>query len=65
MGTKKIEGTSVQSYDDSMLNQFDMYDRMPYVWNADLRTESILTLVSGNIIKAYRCVLIEPYVVKH
>lgn len=52
-------------YDDSLWDQNSMYDRMPYVWDPGLNVEKIYARVSGNIIKAYRCQIKEPFEVKH
>jgi len=50
-------------YDDSMWDHFNMYDNVPYKWDASL--EKHLKLESGNVIKAYRCKILEPYEIKH
>ncbi|MBH1940677.1 hypothetical protein I5677_07225 [Mobilitalea sibirica] len=55
----------VKPYDDSMWDQWSMYDNMPYVWDKDLCPDKRLTRISGNVIKAYRCQIKEPYEVKH
>ena len=62
--TDKI-ATPVKPYDDSMWDQWTMYDMMPYVWDSDLNAEKKYAKVSGNIIKAYRCQMQEPYELKH
>lgn len=53
----------VKPYDDSMWDRFRMYDNLPYQW--DSGNEKHLTRISGNVIKAYRCMIKEPYEVKH
>ena len=66
MKTKMEKGNvPVKPYDDSLWDRYSMYDKMPYVWDPDLNVEKIFTRVSGNIIKAYRCQIKEPYEVKH
>lgn len=52
-------------YDDSMWDRSSMYDKMPYQWDPDLNVEKVFAAVSGNIIKAYRCKIVDPYEVKH
>lgn len=65
MSIKRLEAAPIKTYDDSIWNQFEMYDNMPYVWNSDLSSEMILALESGNIIKAYRCIVKDPYEIKN
>ena len=55
----------VKPYDDSMWDRYSMYDRMPYAWDPDLNVEKVFTRVTGNVIKAYRYRINEPYEVKH
>lgn len=50
-------------YDDNIWNRFTLYDNMPYVWDADSVRQ--LKLVSGNVIKGYRCRMKESYEIKH
>lgn len=50
-------------FDESMWDQFILYDNMPYTWSPD--NEMHLTLESGNVIKGYRCRIQEPYEIKH
>lgn len=58
--------TPVKPYDDSMWDQWTMYDNMPYVWDPDLNTEKKFALESGNIIKGYRIQMKgEPYELKY
>ncbi|HKM00340.1 MAG TPA: hypothetical protein VJZ06_10565 [Mobilitalea sp.] len=52
-------------YDDSMWDRWNMYDKMPYVWDADLCGTKKLMLESGNIIKFYRCMTKEPFEVRN
>ena len=55
----------VRPYEDSMWDQFSMYEKMPYIWNKDLNTDRVFRKESGNIIKAYRCKIEEPFEVKY
>jgi hypothetical protein len=55
----------VKPYDDSLWDRYSMYDMMPYVWDPDLNVEKVFTKVTGKVIKACRCKIIEPYEVKH
>ena len=66
MDTKKEEKLhSGRPYDDTMWEHWSMYDNMPYVWDSNLNMGGPLKLESGNIIKAYRCKLKDPYEIKH
>ena len=53
----------MKPYDDSSHEFITLYDNMPYEWDSDY--EKHLTLVSGNIIKDYRCRTKEPYTIQH
>ncbi len=53
----------LKPYDEIIWEQSSIYDSMPYVW--DMESERIFTLVSGNVIKGYRCRIKEPYKIKH
>jgi len=57
--------TSVKPYDDSITDHWSLYDSMPYIWDPDLNIEKVFKIVSGNVIKAYRCKAMEPFEVKH
>lgn len=52
-------------YDDNVVDYNSMYDQMPFVWDTDMNVERIITKVSGNLIKFYRCKINEPYELKH
>lgn len=56
---------SMKPYDETMWENWSMYDNVPYVRDLNLRSENNLAMESGNIIKGYRCVMKEPYEVKH
>lgn len=57
--------TPVKPYDDSMWDSNSIYDKMPYTWDPDLNVDRIFARISGNIIKAYRCRIDEPFEVKY
>lgn len=66
MEVKKEERTApVNPYDESMWDRWNMYDNMPYIWDPDLCDARRLAAESGNIIKSYRCLIKEPFEVKH
>ncbi len=53
----------LKPYSENMWDYFALYDNMPYEWDMDY--EKRLTLVSGNVIKGYRCKIKDPYEIKH
>lgn len=55
----------VKPYDDSIWEKWSMYDNMPYYWDPDLYDVKKLSMVSGNVIKANRCLMKEPYEVRN
>ncbi len=61
----KSSSLQVRHFDDSMWDHISLYENMPYVWDSDLNAMQIFTLVTGNIIKSYRCITKEPYEIKH
>lgn len=64
MSTLSINSLSpLKPYDENTIHHITLYDNMPYEWDTD--NEKRLTLVSGNIIKGYRCKIKEPYKIKH
>ena len=50
-------------YDETVWDQFDFYDNIPYMWDSD--NERQISLVSGNVIKGYRCKLKDSYELKY
>lgn len=62
---RRINAAPLKPYDDSMWEKWSLYDSMPYIWDPDLNPDKRLALESGNIIKSYRCLIKEPYEVKH
>ncbi len=66
MDKKKVQyAAPVKPFEESVWDRWSMYDNMPYVWDPDLGDTKRFTLESGNIIKAYRCLITEPFEVKH
>ncbi len=51
-------------YDDSLLDRHSMYDDIPYTMDSDLNSDKIFKLISGNVIKAYRCKMIDALEVR-
>ncbi len=45
----------VTPYDDSLLDRHSMYDTIPFTWDPDLNADKKFVLVTGNVIKSYRC----------
>lgn len=58
--TKKLN-----PYDSALEDNLSMYDKLPYQRDANLCNRDSLGLVSGNILKNYRCKMNEPYEVKN
>lgn len=52
-------------YDNSIWDQWNMYDNMPYLWDKDLCPYNSIIEKSKNIIKFYRYQIDEPYEIKH
>ncbi len=66
MDNKKVKDDApVKPFDDSIWDRWSMYDNMPYVWDTDLSYYNRYALESGNVIKASRCLMKEPYEVKN
>lgn len=57
--------SSLKPYDDSMWEQWSMYDSMPYIWDPDLNVDRVFRYESGNIIKAYRYNLQDTFEIKY
>jgi hypothetical protein len=62
---KEVSTPPLKHYDDSIWDNWSMYDNMPYVWDPDLNVMKTFKYESGNIIKAYRYKLQDPYELKH
>lgn len=62
---KNVKPPYERPYDDSILENWPMYDNMPYVWDRNLIVDKHWKSVSGNIIKSYRCIMKDPYEIKY
>lgn len=51
-------------YDSALEDNLSMYDKLPYQRDSNLCNREALALVSGNVLKYYRCKTSEPYKVK-
>lgn len=52
---------SLRPYDKSLEDNLAMYDNMPYLRDATLCNEETIALISGNIVKGYRCNMRDYY----
>lgn len=59
MSSSKFPVTK-QPYDARLEENMSMYDKLPYKRNEDMCNASTLALVSGNLVKFYRCAYDEP-----
>ncbi|BCN32005.1 hypothetical protein [Anaeromicropila herbilytica] len=59
--TNNLLTVPLMMYNRSLHVNLEMYDKMPYVRDESLCNKSTVRLISGNIIKFYRCRLLEPY----
>ncbi len=48
-------------YDTALENNFDMYDRMPYIRDIEICRNEHIGMISGNIIKYYRCRITQTF----
>jgi hypothetical protein len=55
----------IKPFDDTIWEKWSIYDNAPYIQNVDMRSDNNFALVSGNIIKSYRCLIKEPYELKN
>lgn len=53
----------LRPYNEDLWGFHTLYDTMPYSW--DSSNDRRITLVSGNVIKGYRCKESEPYEIKY
>lgn len=60
-----VKTAPARPYDDSAWEHWSMYDNMPYIWNPDLNVERVFKYITGNIIKGYRCNIVETFEIKH
>lgn len=54
----------LKPFDNTLMDDLCMYDKMPYVSNYDLCNSSTVTIQSGNLLKSYRVKELEPYIIK-
>lgn len=59
MGQSKFSVVK-QPYDATLEENMSMYDKLPYKRNVDMCNASTLALISGNLVKFYRCTYDEP-----
>ena len=65
MDTKKVNKfPPVRPYDQTLEEHWAMYDRMPYERDSDICSEKDIAMESGNMIKAYRCLIKDPFEIK-
>lgn len=62
MNISNVSQITLSSTFDSTfeIEQYSMYDNFPYVRNINLCSNENIKLISGNIIKGYRCKLDTP-----
>jgi hypothetical protein len=48
-------------YDASLENNFSLYDNLPYYRDISICNQSNICLISGNVIKYYRCNVIGDF----
>ncbi|WP_455716762.1 hypothetical protein [Anaerosporobacter sp.] len=54
----------LKPFDNTLLDDLNMYDKMPYSSNYDLCNSNTVCLQSGNLLKFYRVNEKEPYIIK-
>jgi hypothetical protein len=54
----------LKPFDNTLLDDLSMYDKMPYSSNYDLCNSNTVRLESGNLLKSYRVSEKEPYIIK-
>ncbi len=62
---KEMHTPQTKPYDDSIWENWLIYDSMPYRQDPELFVERAIRLVSGNIVKSCRIQMVEPYEIKH
>ncbi|MBS5932382.1 MAG: hypothetical protein KIC94_05855 [Clostridiales bacterium] len=58
------KATKLKPFDNTLMDDLCMYDKMPYSSNYDLCNSNTVCLESGNLLKSYRVNEKEPYIVK-
>lgn len=54
----------LKPFDNTLMDDLTMYDKMPYHSNYDLCNSNTVCLESGNLLKSYRVNEKEPYVIE-
>ncbi len=66
MDRKKGQKTApVRPYNDTIWDRWSLYDDIPYVQDKSICSAENIAIISGNIVKAYRCLIKEPYKINH
>lgn len=56
--------TKLKPFDNTLMDDLCMYDKMPYSSNYDLCNSNTVGLESGNLLKSYRVKEKEPYIIE-
>lgn len=58
------KNTKLKPFDNTLMDDLSMYDKMPYSSNYDLCNSNTVCKESGNLLKFYRVNEKEPYIIK-
>lgn len=58
------KNTKLKPFDNTLMDDLSMYDKMPYSSNYDLCNSNTVCKESGNLLKSYRVNEKEPYIIK-
>lgn len=58
------KSTKLKPFDNTLMDDLSMYDKMPYTSNYDLCNSNTVGLESGNLLKSYRVNEKEPYIIE-
>lgn len=58
------KSTQLKPFDNTLMDDLCMYDRMPYSSNYDLCNSNTVGLESGNLLKSYRVKEKGPYIIE-
>lgn len=61
---QKNTAAKLKPFDNTLLDDLSMYDKMPYTSNYDLCNSNTVCKESGNLLKSYRVSEKEPYIIK-
>ena len=61
---QKNKSTKLKPFDNTLMDDLSMYDKMPYTSNYDLCNSNTVGLESGNLLKSYRVNEKEPYIIE-